>query len=116
VRSFSAGALMSLALSIAITGCGGKSNPLDNPALMATTSTLGEMEAERWNAYTRSEQAAYRSAFNLCNGWVDTASPTFDPTKASDYQSAHQGTATGDGCADGIAGLPLAGSGIQVPH
>jgi hypothetical protein len=77
------------------------------------------MEAAQWKAYSASEKADYRRAFARCNAWVaDPLSPTFDQsgTKAGKYALAHQGTATGDGCSDGIAGLPLAGSGIRVPH
>ncbi len=105
-----------VALAVLLAGCGGGSgNGLDDPALTGTTSTLGAMEAERWNAYTPAEKDAYRVAFDQCNAWVDTSSDAFNPTKAADYREANIDNAKGDGCADGIAGLPLAGSGIPVP-
>jgi hypothetical protein len=104
-----------------MSGCGG-SDPLSNPSLTSTTGKFGQIEARQWNGYAPAEQAAYGAAFDLCNGWVDTRAATFDGTgmKASGYVQAHEDAhgvrdASADGCADGIAGLPLAGSGIPVP-
>lgn len=97
-------------------------NPLDDPTL--TLAAANPNDVALWDSYTTGERAAYRDAFDLCNGWVDVNSPTYTPDtpqQAADYQTSHEDangnlTAAGQGCADGIAGLPLAGSGIPVPH
>jgi hypothetical protein len=109
--------LVSTVVMLALAGCGG-GDPLDNPALTATTTRGGRSDAAQWNAYSAEEKTEYRRAFTLCNGWADVNSPSFDQSgkKAADYVNSHQGTAAADGCSDGISGLPLAGSGIPVPH
>jgi hypothetical protein len=92
--------------------------PEDASTIPELTSTVGKQnEIDQWNSYTPDEQQAYADAFSLCNGWADVNSPTFDVSakKAAAYVEAHFNSSAEDGCRDGVAGLPLAGSGIPVP-
>jgi hypothetical protein len=111
-------------LTAMVGGCGGGSSSssngaptgLDDPALTETTTQGGQMEAAQWNAYSPAEQEAYRRGFDDCNQMVaDANSPSYDPAGAADRSEQLGEGAEGDGCRDGIAGLPLAGSGIPVP-
>jgi hypothetical protein len=114
--------LLVLVLVLVSSGCGAKKNPLDDPTL--TSAAANPNDAKVWNSYNAEGKTEYRYAFDLCNGWVDTSSPRYTPDtpgQAADYATSHEDangnyTAAGQGCVDGIAGLPLGGSGIPVPH
>jgi hypothetical protein len=108
--------------TIALVGCGREKQqavPAPTRTYRGLTTLPGEQKAlegraqeerDQWKAFTPAEGDDYRRGFEICNDLVTN----YHSVKAARLAQKDIGTARNIGCQDGIAGLPLEGSGIRV--